>query len=63
MATASRPPRIEAPQSAALEALRRVPIDDEPTTDDDRAALAEGREAVRRGDVVTTAELRRQLGL
>ncbi|HVW29384.1 MAG TPA: hypothetical protein VHC69_28655 [Polyangiaceae bacterium] len=45
------------------DALERAPLDDEPTTDEDRAALAEGRAARVRGDVVTTEELRRQLKL
>jgi hypothetical protein len=43
--------------------LREAPIDDEPETDEERAAVAEAREALARGDVVSDAELRRQLGL
>ncbi len=74
MAATSRPPRSQASQTpreksdvrasdAVRDALERAPLDDEPTTDEDRAALAEGRAARVRGDVVTTEELRRQLKL
>jgi hypothetical protein len=40
-----------------------APLDDEPETDEERAAVAEALEASARGEVVTTAELRRRLGL
>jgi hypothetical protein len=40
-----------------------APIDDEPETDDERAAVAEGRAACERGDTLTTEELRRRLGI
>ena len=43
--------------------LANAPVDDEPTTEGDLAAIAEANEAVRRGDVLTTAELMRELGL
>ena len=40
-----------------------APLDDEPETDEERSAVAEALEASARGEVVTTAELRRRLGL
>lgn len=58
MALPSKHPTWEDP---ALAALAKAPIDDEPTTDEDRAALAEGRAARAAGDVLTTEELRRLL--
>lgn len=46
-----------------LAALHSAPVDDEPETEEERAAVEEGREAWRRGDVVTDEELRRELNL
>jgi hypothetical protein len=43
--------------------LLTAPIDDEPETEEERAAVAEGWDAIRRGDVVSDEDLRRQLGL
>jgi hypothetical protein len=43
--------------------LRDAPIDDEPETDAEQAAVAEARAALARGDVVSDGELCRQLGL
>ncbi|GEM_PF-627803 len=40
-----------------LRALLTAPIDDEPETSEERAAVAEGREAWRRGELVSDAEL------
>jgi hypothetical protein len=56
-------PAPSSPPDPAREALLQAPHDDEPTTHEDRRALDEGREAVRRGEGVTTAELTRLLGL
>jgi alkylhydroperoxidase family enzyme len=36
---------------------------DEPETEEERAAVAEAWDAIRRGDVVSDEDLRRQLGL
>ena len=44
-----------------LQALMDAPIDDEPETDEEHAAMAEARAALRRGDVVSDEELRRDL--
>lgn len=41
--------------------LLTAPIDDEPETDEERAAVAEARAAIARGDVVSDDELRREL--
>ena len=46
-----------------LQALMNAPIDDESETEDERAAVAEARAALRRGDVVSDEQLRRDLGL
>jgi hypothetical protein len=40
-----------------------APLDDEPETEEERAAVTEALEASARGEVVTTAELRRRFGL
>jgi predicted transcriptional regulator len=42
---------------------RRSEFDDEPLSDEDRAAIREGREAVARGEFVTLEELKKDLGL
>jgi hypothetical protein len=42
--------------------LLGAPIDDEPETDEERAAVAEAREAITRGDVVRDEDLERELG-
>jgi hypothetical protein len=44
-------------------ALAPAPLDDEPETDEARAAGAEAREDLAAGRVLTTDELRRSLGL
>lgn len=44
-------------------ALALAPIDDEPLTPEDEAALQDGREALARGDILSTEELRRELGI
>ena len=54
---------LEGITDPVLRALRAAPIDDEPETEDERAAVGEGREAWQRGEVVTDAELRRGLKL
>ena len=46
-----------------LLALANAPIDDEPETEEERAAVAEAREASARGEVFTLEEVRRELGL
>lgn len=39
-----------------------VPIDDEPETEEERAAVARALEQLKRGDVVSHAQVRRELG-
>lgn len=46
-----------------LAALANARYDDEPETDEERAAVAEGRAALDAGDFVTMEEVRRELGL
>jgi hypothetical protein len=52
-----------AAQEAALPPfLRAAPIDDEPETEAERAAVAEARETIAAGDVISDEELGRELG-
>lgn len=44
-------------------ALDNAPIDDEPETPEEAAAVAEAREAIARGEVVSHDEMKRRLGL
>lgn len=46
---------------ATADPFASAPEDDEPTTDEDRAAIREGREAYRTGHVRPWAEVRREL--
>lgn len=46
-----------------LQARVMAPIDDEPETPEEVAAVAEGIADLERGDVLTTVQLRRELGL
>jgi hypothetical protein len=46
-----------------LKALMNAPIDDEPLTDEERAAVAEGLADLESGDVISDDDLRRELGL
>ncbi len=46
-----------------LRAFLEAPEDDEPETDEERDAVAEAYDAIARGDVISDAELRRELGL
>jgi predicted transcriptional regulator len=43
--------------------LREAPIDDEPLTAEDRAAIQEGRDAAARGEVCSLEDVERELGL
>jgi predicted transcriptional regulator len=42
---------------------RREEYDAEPLTPDDRAAIREGKEAIKRGEFVTLAEMEKELDL
>jgi hypothetical protein len=44
-------------------ALALAPEDDEPETDEERAAVAEAKEALARGEVVSHADIKREFGL
>jgi len=46
-----------------LTALANAPYDDEPETEEERKAVAEGRAALDAGDYMTLDEVRRELGL
>jgi len=46
-----------------LRALANAPLDDEPETEEERLAVEEARESLRRGEGVSHEELRRELGL
>jgi hypothetical protein len=45
------------------EALDKAPIDDEAVTEEEQSAVAEAWDEHRRGEGLTTAELKRDLGL
>jgi len=38
-----------------------APVDDEPLTEEDIAAIEEGEEAIRKGDIVPHEEVRKEL--
>lgn len=46
-----------------LQALVNAPLDDEPETEEERAAVAEARSALEGGEVISDDDLRRDLGL
>ena len=50
-------------QDPFLQALLHAPFDDEPETEEERAAVAEARAAVERGEVISDEQLRRDLEL
>ena len=50
-------------QDPFLRGLLGAPLDDEPETDGERAAVAEAQAALERGEVVSDDQLRRDLGL
>ncbi len=43
--------------------LLNAPVDDEPLTEEDIKEIEEADEDIRRGDVMSTEELKRRLGL
>lgn len=53
----------EAEGDPVLRSLMNAPLDDEPLTPEEEEAIAEAEEDIRLGRVVTSAELRRELGL
>lgn len=46
------------PPDPVLRSLENAPEDDEPETDEERAAVARAKEAVRRGEVISDEEFR-----
>ena len=46
-----------------VRAMRSAPIDDEPLTDEDRAAIQEGRREIAAGHGIPNERIRRKLGL
>jgi len=48
---------------AVIRALMDAPVDDEPESDEEKAAVAEGMAALASSDVVSDEELRSKLGL
>lgn len=47
-------------RDALDELLDNAPIDDEPETEEEREAVAEAREEIRRGETVSRDEIRRE---
>ena len=54
---------LEKLSDPVLRALLETPEDDEPETDEERAAVAEAYEAIARGDVVSHEDIKREFGL
>ena len=50
-------------QDPFLNALADAPWDDEPLTDEDRAAVAEAREDIAAGRTISAGDLRKDLGI
>lgn len=50
-------------EDPALRAAVEAPLDDEPVTEEEERLVEEAREQIRRGEVLTTGELLRDLGL
>lgn len=46
-----------------IQALREMPMDDEPLTDEDLNAIKEGREDIKAGRIQTLSEVMQELGL
>lgn len=55
--------REEGERTAATldELLDTAPIDDEPETDEEREAVAEAREELRRGEAISAEEIKREI--
>ncbi len=51
------------PEDPVLRALMAAPIDDEPLSEEDLRAIEEADESIRTDGTISTAELRRRLGL
>ena len=51
------------PEDPVLKAAREAPLDDEPVTPEEEAALEESHREVAAGKVISHAELKRKLGL
>jgi len=49
--------------SLYIQALREMPIDDEPLTDEDLKATKENREDIKAGIIQTLSEVMQELGL
>ena len=49
--------------AASHDPLAAVPIDDEPETEEERAAVGRALEQLQTGDVIPHAQVRRELGL
>jgi len=54
---------LQTVQDPVLLSRITAPIDGEPETDEERTAVAEAREDVARGDLISTEQLSRELGL
>jgi hypothetical protein len=54
---------LDAVQDPVILARITAPFDDEPETDEERRAVADARAEVARGDLISTDQLSRDLGL
>jgi hypothetical protein len=56
-------PKTKPKKTPLRQALEKAPVDDELLSDDERGRIKRARDEAKRGDVVTTEELTRRLGL
>lgn len=54
---------LEARRDPVLRALLDAPLDDEPETDEERAAVAEAKAEIARGEFLTHEDVKRRHGL
>ncbi len=54
---------LMATKDPLVKSLLEAPLDDEPLTPEDEAAIEEGLRALEKGDVVSDEEMKRRLGL
>ncbi|MBI4705007.1 MAG: hypothetical protein HY744_28205 [Deltaproteobacteria bacterium] len=57
-------PKMPSPEdNPVLRSLREAPLDDEPETDEERAAVEEAKREYREGKGISTEQLVKELGL
>ncbi len=54
---------LMATKDPVVKSLLEAPLDDEPLTPEDEAAIEEGRRAAAEGNLISNEEMKRQLGI